>query len=224
MNNIIRMRVGFANVWLLRGEKGWLVVDSGVPGKAGIFFRKLKALSIKPEEICLAVSSHVHFDHVGNTAAIKKACACPVVAHEKEAELLANGKWDLPKGVNLWSKAAISLGKQIPTFLARATRYKAVTPDIIVSSTMSLTKYGFDAQIIPTPGHSPGSISVLTGNGDAFVGDLAYNELPFLRSHRRPPFATDLDLLQKSWNLLLKNNAKTIYPGHGAAFDAGQLV
>ena len=35
----------------------------------------------------------------------------------------------------------------------------------------SLKKYGFDAKIIHIPGHTKGSIGILTKDGNMFVGD-----------------------------------------------------
>jgi len=37
----------------------------------------------------------------------------------------------------------------------------------------SLHEFGIPGSIIHTPGHSPGSVSVLLETGEAFVGDLA---------------------------------------------------
>ncbi len=224
MNSIFRIKLGFANVWLLKGKNGFLIFDAGIPGYHKSLFKKLEALNVRPEQVSLAVASHVHFDHVGAMAAIKKTCGCPVIVHKKGANLLRMGEWRIPEGTGFLTRTAVSFGKKYADLLARKTRYEAVEPDIEIESSISLNEFGFDARIIPTPGHTEDSISVITDGGDAFVGDLAYNELPFLAKHRRPPFINDPGLLKASWRLLAKNGAKIIHPGHGAAFSAEQLL
>ncbi|MBI9075687.1 MAG: MBL fold metallo-hydrolase [Desulfatibacillum sp.] len=224
MPEITRLCIGFANSWLLKGKQGYLLVDSGVPSKHRGLFNQLRALKISPEQIRLAVATHVHFDHVGNLAALVKRCGCPVVVHEAEADNLEQGRWDLPGGTIPFTKGVVKLGRRFPALTARVTRYEAVKPDMRVSAPMSLEPWGFEASILPTPGHTEGSLSVLTHDGHAMVGDLAYNEIPFLYKSRVPPFGNDVDTLKKSWALLLENGVRTVCPGHGAAFDATELV
>jgi glyoxylase-like metal-dependent hydrolase (beta-lactamase superfamily II) len=46
-----------------------------------------------------------------------------------------------------------------------------------------LSEYGFDAEVLHIPGHSKGSIGILTAYGDLFCGDLFENrEKPVLSS------------------------------------------
>jgi hydroxyacylglutathione hydrolase len=48
-------------------------------------------------------------------------------------------------------------------------------PDFFVSQGDRLSEYGFDAEGIELPGHSKGSIGLLTEEGDLFCGDLLAN-------------------------------------------------
>jgi len=45
----------------------------------------------------------------------------------------------------------------------------------------------FDARVLPTPGHTAGSLTVINASGQAFVGDLAVNYLPGGRGPFWPP-------------------------------------
>ena len=85
---------------------------------------------------------------------------------------------------------------------------------------LSLYEYGIKGKIIHTPGHSPGSISVLLDTGDALVGDLAVNIPPFHFKPGPPIFIDDLQQIGESWKLLLDSGAKRIYPAHGKPFSA----
>jgi glyoxylase-like metal-dependent hydrolase (beta-lactamase superfamily II) len=76
------------------------------------------------------------------------------------------------------------------------------------------------SEVIHTPGHSPGFVSVLLKSGEAFVGDLAMNAFPLRRGPGLPIFAEEMSTLKQSWQKLLKRGAKMIYPAHGHRFPA----
>ena len=84
----------------------------------------------------------------------------------------------------------------------------------------SLAEFGIAGKVIPTPGHSPGSVSVLLESGEAFVGDLAMNRLPLRLSPGLPIFADDPDQVVQSWRRLLELGVTTVYPAHGKPFSA----
>ena len=51
-------------------------------------------------------------------------------------------------------------------------RFKA---DILLNDGYDLSQYGLEAKVISLPGHSKGSIGILTVNGEFFCGDLFEN-------------------------------------------------
>ncbi len=61
-------------------------------------------------------------------------------------------------------------------------------------------------KILPTPGHSDDSVSLLLDNGAVFTGDLTH-----------PAFVGPEDpaVVAASWRLLRERSAKTVYAGHG---------
>ncbi len=75
-------------------------------------------------------------------------------------------------------------------------------------------------RVIHTPGHTAGSVSVLLETGEAFVGCMAHNNLPFRLRPGLPIFAEDLEQLRESWKQVLNQGARTIYPAHGEPFSA----
>ena len=98
--------------------------------------------------------------------------------------------------------------------------FRSVKPDIVVSQEMPLGEFGVDGFIVPTPGHTEGSISVVLPTGEAFVGDLAVN---FIGSVF-PPFAENTQVLLKSWRKLVGQGVKTIHPSHGRPFNVDLLI
>ncbi len=45
-------------------------------------------------------------------------------------------------------------------------------PDFYLDEGIDLSEYGFEAEVLYLPGHSKGSIGILTAAGDLFCGDL----------------------------------------------------
>jgi glyoxylase-like metal-dependent hydrolase (beta-lactamase superfamily II) len=157
---------------------------------------------------------------VGGLKAIKALCQCPVAVHEKERQMLREGRMVLPPGTNLFGKAASYVGRKVMRpFLG----FPPVEPDIIISEDYSLESFGMPGKIIPTQGHTEGSLSVLMSTGEAFVGDLAANYLPFGLGPILPPFAHNVAELLASWDTLLAAGATVICPTHGRSFPAALL-
>ncbi len=215
-----KIRLGISNSYLIQGKTGYVLVDAGDANQEKVFVRHLKKHGIPCGKVELIVITHVHFDHVGSLRAIKRLCNCPVAVHEKEAPLLRDGVVVIPTGANLFGKAAACLARNLPRGLMR---FPPVEPDITLSEDLSLDEFGIAGRIMATPGHTEGSLSVLLSTGEAFVGDLAANYLPFGLGPILPPFAEDVGELFESWKKLLSAGATIIAPGHGRPFRAELL-
>jgi glyoxylase-like metal-dependent hydrolase (beta-lactamase superfamily II) len=217
---VYKIRLGLSNAYLIEDKEGTVLVDTGHPNRERVFFKHLARHKIDPEQIRLIVITHVHFDHVGSLREIKRLCKCPVAIHEEEAGLLRGGRIVLPPGTNLFGKAASLLGRKLAK---NWLTFDPVEPDILCSSELSLEAFGAEGKVVPTPGHTDGSLCVVLKTGEAFVGDLASNYFPFGLGPIFPPFAENVFELLKSWQLLLAAGAKHIYPAHGTPFGADRL-
>lgn len=51
-------------------------------------------------------------------------------------------------------------------------------PDLHVEEGYDLSGYRFDARVVELPGHSTGSMGILTANGGLFGGDLVMHDPP----------------------------------------------
>ncbi len=97
-------------------------------------------------------------------------------------------------------------------------------PDIILTDNdYSIDKYISGGQIIYTPRHTSGSVSVLLESGEACVGCMAHNEFPFRSSPGLPIFAEDIKKIKQNWLYLSERGAVMIYPGHGNAFSINKI-
>jgi glyoxylase-like metal-dependent hydrolase (beta-lactamase superfamily II) len=97
--------------------------------------------------------------------------------------------------------------------------FESFKPDIILEDGFDLTPYGFSAKVIHIPGHTKGSIGILTEDGSLLAGDIFAN----VKKPAIAPNACSFQTLKSSVNKIKAMPVKTIYPGHGSPFDAAEL-
>jgi glyoxylase-like metal-dependent hydrolase (beta-lactamase superfamily II) len=209
---------GFVNVFLLKGEKT-ILIDAGMPGQMEKCLKGLAMSNTQPQEIDLLLFTHGHYDHIGMAKEIVDLSGAKTAIHAREVEWLETGKPPLPPGITLLGKLMIGLMKRAPKMKVSPT-----TVDIVLEDQgLDLGEFGIPGQVIYTPGHTYGSVSILLENGDAFVGDLAGSARYMRLKPGVPIFAEDESLIKPSWKKLLDLGAKVIYPGHGKPFPAQAL-
>ncbi|MCD4684256.1 MAG: hypothetical protein K8R86_13305, partial [Bacteroidales bacterium] len=113
-------------------------------------------------------------------------------------------------------------------FINKLSKKFSIEPsevDIVIGEEdYPLEEFGIKGKIVFTPGHSPGSISVVLDSGDAFVGDMAMNGLPLTIGPSLPIFAEDMSTVKNSWMKLIDMGVKKIYPAHGKPFAIEKLM
>lgn len=215
--------MGTSAAYLIENNGCCILIDAGNSQQERKFFTALKKNDIDPGQIGLIIITHVHYDHVGSLKAIRDACKCPVAVHERETDLLRRGTVVLPPGTTFIGRFVMALGQRALRRFPSRFSFQPVDTDIIITENLSLEAFGIPGIVVCTPGHTAGSVSVLLSSGEAFVGDLAINYLPFGWGPYFPPFAEDEGLLLKSWEGLLEMDVKRIFPAHGSAFAAVKL-
>ncbi len=97
--------------------------------------------------------------------------------------------------------------------------YDGFKPDLYLEDGQELNKYGFNAIVLHIPGHTKGSIGILTENNDLISGDI-------LRNYGKPavsPQGEDLNKLNASLERLKRLKINKVYPGHGKPFNMNEL-
>mgnify|MGYP003586132637 CR=1 FL=1 len=144
-------------VYLLFGERVWLI-DCGVSSSEARIFDYLRQQGRRPEDIAQIVLTHSHPDHMGAAQAIRTTTGCSVAAHGAERAWIEH--------VDLQSRE-----RPVPGFHSLVADSVAV--DRILRGGQVL-EAGEDLhlEVIHTPGHSKGSISLLLREeGALFCGD-----------------------------------------------------
>jgi len=184
------VNVGYrsTNYWVVSAGTSRLLVDLGWPGSLGSMRASLERMGVPMREIRYGLATHYHIDHAGLAEELKLA-GVPLLVLESQVR-------------------AIPLLKQ---WVKPQEHYVDIRPDgnVVISFAESralLGRIGIAGEILPTPGHSDDSVSLLLDDGSVFTGDLT-----------PPGFAPDdaVEVVTASWRLLRERGARRLYPGHG---------
>ncbi|MGE5800249.1 MAG: MBL fold metallo-hydrolase [Syntrophaceae bacterium] len=130
-------------------DKRICLIDSGVATAETVIFKYLEKAGRKPQEIDLLVLTHSHPDHIGAARAIRENTGCLVAAHEAEKGWIED--------VNLQSRE-----RPVPGFHTLVGGSVPVGRSLADGDNIELGA-GHSLQVLHTPGHSAGSICLLSG-------------------------------------------------------------
>ena len=147
----------FVFVYLVYGDSITLI-DTGFNGSEKLVNEDIRSTGRDPSEIGLIILTHSHPDHIGSAKVIRDLTGCTVAAHPLDMLAIENVDSTLLKSP--------ALG--VPPLVAGSVPVGRLLND---GDTIHLGK-GLTLEVLHTPGHSPGSISLLLQEEMAlFTGD-----------------------------------------------------
>ncbi len=213
IKNIELVQLGFVNSYLVKLEDGYILIDTGLNASWLQLERKLLAEGCLPGKLKLVVITHGDFDHTGNCAALQKKYKVKIAMHPADSSMVANGI-RLKRQIRTFSGKIIGVLSRLRN---RKSKFETFKPDIVLTDGQRLNDYSFDAKVIHTPGHTKGSIAILTSDGDLFSGDTI--GLTKKGTVELSAFIDDLQEINKSFELIKILKIRRFYPGHGKPFD-----
>jgi len=204
---------GMLNAFLVTGPGGAVLVDSGLPGSITAIGRVVRAAGLEWKDIKLIVLTHGHIDHAGSAVDLRRLTGAPVLYHAMETHYCM-GEKPVLRPTRLFGRLFRMTG-------AIERPFPPVSADIPMDGkALDLQTLGLQGTVLHTPGHTPGSVSLLLPSGDALAGDLAASGILLggiaLRSRpERPPFEEDPRLAARSLEELLSKGATRFHLGHG---------
>jgi glyoxylase-like metal-dependent hydrolase (beta-lactamase superfamily II) len=207
-------RLGSVNCYLIAVSGGFILIDTGSSNQRAVLERELESAGCQPGDLRLIILTHGDFDHTGNCAYLRERFGAQIAMHDQDSAMLERGNMfaGRQKGNNIFTRTLLPI-------LAGFGKAERAKPNIHLEDGTALVDYGFDAEVLHLPGHSKGSIGILTASGNLICGDLFDNT-------EEPALSTLMDdsaAAQASLEKLEDLEIHTVYPGHGDPFSMGDF-
>jgi hydroxyacylglutathione hydrolase len=202
--------MGSVNCYLIKTDSGCVLVDTGCANSRAGLEKEILNEGCGPGRLRLIVLTHGDFDHSGNAAYLRKRFGAGIAMHRDDAGMVERGDiFGGRRGGNFVFRA-------LATLIFRFGRSDRFKPDLYLEDGTDLAEYGLEARVLHIPGHSRGSIAVLTAGGRLFSGDLVVRKnKPVRNSLIDDPAAARASIAR-----LKSLKINTVYPGHGRSFPA----
>jgi glyoxylase-like metal-dependent hydrolase (beta-lactamase superfamily II) len=193
------------NVYLLSGGEELALVDAGAgPGEERIL-ENVRSLGYEPGQIGHIFLTHAHADHAGGAASLAEGVGARVYLSELEREALENADEE-------------ALGLSIARrngYYPKDYRLRPCKVDVRLRGGERLRCGELELTVIPTPGHSRGSVCFLVEAEEGvalFAGDTVFagGRISLIVAP-----GSDLLALQESVAALRSLNVASLLPGHG---------
>jgi len=218
VQKITTISFGGVNCYLITLDKGFVLIATGFPKNREDIEKELLSAGCKPGTLKLIVLTHGDFDHSGNCAYLREKYGTKIAMNDGDIGMVEKGDLFYNRNVNFLTKI---LGKLMLLFLRTSLKEDdRFTPDIFIEDGYDLSIFGFDARIIGIPGHSKGSIGVLTNTGELFCGDLLQNT----KEPAKNSMIVDVEAFNESLEKLKDLKINIAYPGHGESFQMEQFI
>lgn len=195
------------NVYLIQSNEQNILIDTSTRSNLTPLTNSLNLLEVKT--IDFLILTHLHYDHCQSAHEISDKYGCKIIFSHHELIYAKNGFTPVPKGTNPFTRIVSFIGNK---FQLKKHHYHPFKANILITN--DSFKIADSIQIIQTPGHSKGSLSVIIDNEIALVGDTLFGIFP---SRCFPPFAENITELIRSWEKLLDTDCTFFLPGHGQA-------
>jgi hydroxyacylglutathione hydrolase len=213
MNEIKTITVPFilgvsVNCYLVRTDGGHVLIDTGKASQRGIIEKEIESAGCRPGDLDLIILTHGDFDHCGNAAYLCEKFGAKVAMHPDDSGIVERGDM-------LWNRNQPNvLVRAMFGLLFRLSEPDRFKPDLYLEEGYDLSGRGFDARVLHIPGHSKGSIGILTADGDLFCGDLLAN----LSKPEVWSLIDDAAAMNASVEKVKGLKVNIVYPGHGKPF------
>ncbi|MFX0037507.1 MAG: MBL fold metallo-hydrolase [Candidatus Hermodarchaeota archaeon] len=189
-----RFYTTYTDLYLIIGSHSALLIDTGI----GLFPLKPVISDLILDKKLLVVNTHSHFDHIGGNHEFED-----IFIYYKEKESISK-----PFDVSFLKDSSKEIVKLYDSKNYTIPPTNKVQP---LKDGENIDLGEISVKLIHTPGHSPGSISLLTSENELFTGDTAHYGTMYLTKKTFPIILSSisrlLELFQTSKNI-------EIYPSH----------
>jgi hydroxyacylglutathione hydrolase len=215
MERVIKVNLSFVNAFIIKTDCGCFLIDTGLSSSWNQLDTALRSNGCSPGKLKMVIATHGDADHIGNCRNLQEIYKAKIAIHPADGEMAEKGRM---RKRSIRPVAMKMLFLVMKLFL-KFSKLQTFKPDVYLEDNETLEKYGLDAKIIHIPGHTEGSIAILTKGKNLFVGDTIVNR-------KGPSYATiieDKEALSQSIKKLRQLDVETVFTGHGDPFPGNML-
>ncbi len=219
METVIKVNLSFVNAFIIKTDNACFLIDTGLSSSWNQLDTALRSNGCSPGKLKLVIATHGDVDHIGNCRNLQEIYKTKIAIHPADGEMAEKGKMRKRSIRPAAMKMLFLVMFLVMKFFPKFSKPQTFKPDIYLKDDENLEEYGLDAKVIHLPGHTEGSIAILTKGKNLFVGDT-------LVSRKVPDYATiieDKEALSQSIKKLRQLNAETVFTGHGDSFPGNML-
>lgn len=211
--------------FILFDSAGHTIMDPVFTNRREALIKELEKAGCKPGNLKLIVLTHGDIDHVANAVYIREKYYTKIAMHPEDLPLVETVTVAKMMQSFHFQSMMLKIIFQIMKPKIKKVSAKILMdfepfhPDILLQEGDSLAPYGFNAKVLHIPGHTDGSIGILTETGDLIAGDTFAN----LKRPGISPNAADFAVLSQSVARLKAMSVDNVYPGHGLPFKMSDL-
>lgn len=207
--DVYQLSIGGSNIILIVEEELTLI-DTGFRGSSPRIVDVVNNLGRSVEEISLIILTHSHFDHAGGLAELRKLDRVKIAAHKAEMADAGNQPF--------YTGGRQKQARNLPASALRSVlSVKLDEVDIPLEGGEVLKPLG-GLEVIHTPGHTPGSISLFSPRNKLLIVGDALHKRRWL-----PPKLVSTDLAQAidSVKKMARLDFEILCFGHGRPLTRG---
>ena len=228
MQDIIRLDLGGVNAYLLKKEEKFVLVDTGghmfldkvLDNRRDKLKEELEEHGVTRDNLDWVILTHGDIDHVCNAKYIRDEFGAKIAMQEQDLELVKDPPADCYRWNAHYRSVVMNLVfRLMDRKLAKLMsgiykKFEGFEPDHFIKDGDSMEQFGMEGRILELPGHTPGSIGIIWGDGQLIAGDILAN----LSKPSQAVNAQDFKRMKESVEKVRSHKVSMVYPGHGEPF------